>query len=270
MSITPTQPCYVDPYYIAGCNPRSTEEIADGCLSFPAEFWGGKSIEIIQNDNTFEVRYGERGCMNQVFSNAMDFLRTSGLDVCTFPTFIVLGAGSLTAYLTTRPFEWIGQCLKYRALNTDLAAKAYNDLAAKHLQKVQELESYSALLKTKMISETFIIELYKALSKRRYRLSEPKKFNLEIQSCSIDLIAHPFTNNLTNDYEISSLSKPILGLPVCHSTLDKKMSMKEIKIQDLQKQMDEKDHLLNDEKKRFEEDVKGLLHDDELIPLFKA
>lgn len=263
MSIPTNRPCYVDPYYIAGLNSHPAENFSDKSLSFPAAFWGGKTVEVLQRDNTLEVDYIERDGCNQIFSNAISCVEANALDACMLPTIVCLGAGALITYIATLPFELLGQCMKKCVLNTNWAAKAYNDLAARHLQAVHGIETYSTLLQNKLESETFISDLYKALLKPKYRLSIPTTRIVYVQTIPVEVLISPIFDKIAVvDYEISTLSTSRVGLPVCFSILARKIRRQEIKIQELQKQLDEKIQLLTAEKETFKENVTAFFNEE--------
>ena len=162
MTVNTNPPCFIDPLYIPGYAPSMKEEVADGCLSLSVQLWGGKTVEVIQQDDNLEIRYRERYGIDQLFSSTIRTLETSGLFcIVGLPTMIVMGASTLVTYIAAKPFELIGKCLKESVFETDLEAKNYNILAKSHLQKLHENDLHLERLKTSSEQKNHLLYLMK-------------------------------------------------------------------------------------------------------------
>lgn len=266
-----TQPCYGDRLYISGFNPGIKEIVADGCLSLHADLWNGKTIEIIQEEHNFEMRYGERGYIYPLFSNNINLLNTCGIhSCCVFPTFAALALGTLVTCAATKPFELIGKCLKSCVLETNSTARIYNEMAANHLQMLKDHDVYPdriERLKSKLESEKTLLSLYEnlnplVLAKTKYRLAVSKKATLVTPLIAIDLTITPILDkDRVVDYEISDVFNSTLGLPTNQNTLCRDIQFHKNNIQKLEKEIDEKSKLFQSESEKFEQNVRELIND---------
>jgi hypothetical protein len=215
------RPFFGDHLYLSGMPSRHIEEtFADGCLSFPGHLSPNVRVEVILDDDEFSVNYMSQGCISSLFCSAF------------FVTSII-----------AKPFELIGKCMKNGALAVNPEAKAYNEMAANHLQWLQDrdasLDRIGLLkieLEAKLAQFSQDEKLYNlVLEKTELQPEGFLKAILEIDSTYIDLIIKPIVkNDSIFDYEISAPFQSISGLPTTKLELFQNLQSQKNRLQDLE------------------------------------
>lgn len=215
------RPFFGDHLYLSGMPSRHIEEtFADGVLSFPGHLSPNVKVEVIEDGDEFSVNYINQGCISSLFCSA--FVVTS---------------------IIAKPFELLGKCMKNGALAVNPQAKAYNEMAANHLQWLQDrdatLERIGLLkieLEAKLTQFSQDEKIYSIVLEKTGRHPEGfLKAILKIDSTCIDFIIKPIVkNDSILDYEISAPFHSLAGFPTTKLELFQHIQSQKNRLQDLE------------------------------------
>lgn len=270
MNINNQRPFFGDHLYNAGLPSKNIEEkIADTCLLFPNQLSDTLKITVIKEDSDLRIDYIQRGCIHQLFDNAIaSFEHSPQLqDVTMIPAFFAIGVIYMTTCIVAKPLELIGKCMKNIALEMNPKAKDYNQLAANHIQFLQThnatLDRVSAL-KTALESRLLTIQIYTlVLEKTKCQQEGFLKVELELDSTIIPLILKPIVKDgCIEDYEISAPVHSVLSLPTTRNELGRYIQSQDNILNDLENEFLAKLKLFQRGSANFENAVETLLKEE--------
>lgn len=273
MSTNSVRPYFGDHLYIPGIPDRdAVEYFADGCLSFPGHLSENMRVEVIREGNDFDVRYSNHGFLDQLFTNIITAVARDDIEnpscfdsAIMIPAYLAVGATYTITCILAKPFEFIGKCLKNSALEKNPQAKDYNDLAASHLQYLQERDASLGgieILKPELERKLAQVELLEKI----YSLvldsikSHPERFS-RAKFGDIPLIIKPMLNNdETDDYEILG-PIPVI-LPTTRNKLFQLIESQKRISDHLEKEFLQKLPLFQMEDEKFKSSIKPFLRNE--------
>lgn len=260
----------IEPRYIQGTPYKNFDEtLADNCLSLPRAYWDGKTVELIENEQTLEAQYTDQGCAVLPIKKMIEFINVDPLWCipCIFP----LLAYRVTEVITM-PFDLFGKCMKDCSLERDPNAKAYNQMAADHLQTritnsitIEEIDELKTKLETLTSQSLLTKAIYDlVLDQTKNHPTDLSNHTLKFNKEKIDLVLRPVIENAcTINYDISTPFNSISGFPTTRIDLSKRVQLEKKAISKLEHEIREKEARLkglHGSQKNFINDVQGLLN----------